>query len=78
MLAVIKLRQKGTTKVSNLPSGVFRHMLEYKFPTFSFRYSAPCGGKIMDVQDRHFPASEMLSYNNYLVAVNELRDSNLY
>ncbi len=40
MLAVIKLRQKGTTKVSRLPSGVFRHILQYKIPNeFSFRYS---------------------------------------
>jgi hypothetical protein len=29
MLAVVKLRQKGKTMVSKLPSGVFRHMLEY-------------------------------------------------
>ncbi len=43
MLAVVKLRQKGTTIVSKLPSGVFRHMLEYKFPSeFRFRYSEPC------------------------------------
>ncbi len=42
MLAVIKLRQSGTTKLSKLPSGVFRHMLEYKFPKeFTFRYSEP-------------------------------------
>ena len=33
MLAVVKLREKGTTMVSKLPKGVFRHMLEYKFPT---------------------------------------------
>jgi len=42
MLAVVKLRQKGTTMMSKLPGGVFRHMLEYKFPNeFSFRYSDP-------------------------------------
>jgi len=29
MLAAVKLRQKGSTMVSKLPSGVFRHMLEY-------------------------------------------------
>ena len=29
MLAVVKLREKGKTMVSKLPSGVFRHMLEY-------------------------------------------------
>ena len=40
MLAVVKLRQKGKTMVSKLPGGVFRHMLEYKYPNeFSFRYS---------------------------------------
>ncbi len=73
MLAVVKLRQKGRTKVSKLPSGVFRHMLEYKFPNkFSFRYSEPCGGFIKNRQDRHFPAVEKLSLNNYLVAVNEM------
>ena len=43
MIAVIKLRQKGTTMVSKLPSGVLRHMLEYKFPNeFCYRYSEPC------------------------------------
>ena len=42
MLAVVKLREKGTTMVSKLPSGVFRHMLEYKFPNeFTYRYSEP-------------------------------------
>jgi len=29
MLAVVELRQKGSTMVSKLPGGVFRHMLEY-------------------------------------------------
>jgi len=29
MLAVVELRQKGSTMVSKLPSGVFRYMLEY-------------------------------------------------
>ncbi len=56
MLAVVKLRQKGTTMVSKLPSGVFRHVLEYEFPNeFSFRYSEPCA-PIWGHQDRHFPA----------------------
>ncbi len=70
MLAVVKLRQKGTTLVSKLPSGVFRHMLEYKFPIFSFRYSDPYE-PIEWEQDRHFPAIETLSYDNYLVSINE-------
>ena len=30
--ALIKLRQKGNTKVSKLPNGVFRCILEYQFP----------------------------------------------
>ena len=55
MLAVVKLRQKGTTMVSKLPSGVFRHMLEYKYPNkFSFRYSKPYK-PIRKAQDRKFP-----------------------
>ncbi len=55
MLAVVKLRQKGTTMVSKLPGGVFRHMLEYKFPNeFSFRYSKPYV-PISEAQDRKFP-----------------------
>ncbi len=29
-------------------------------------------------QDRHFPALDKLSYDNYLVAVNKLPDSNEY
>ncbi len=71
MLAVVKLRQKGMTMVSKLPGGVFRHMLEYKFPNeFSFRYSEPCGGRIESKQDRHFPAVEKLNYDNYIVSIN--------
>ena len=73
MLAVIKLREKGTTKVSKLPSGVFRHMLEYKFPNeLSWRYSDPYIPLEGQKQDRHFPAIEKLSYDNYIVAVNEI------
>ncbi len=71
MLAVVKLRHKGTTIVSKLPSGVFRHMLEYKFPNeFSFRYSEPYA-LIEKKQDRHFPVIKKLNYNNYLAAVSE-------
>ena len=33
MFALIKLREKGTTKLSKLPSGVFRCPLEYCSPT---------------------------------------------
>ncbi len=72
MLAVVKLREKGTTKVSKLPRGVFRHMLEYKIPNeFSYRYSNPTK-PIERHQDKHFPSIEKLNYNNYLVAVNKL------
>ncbi len=71
MLAVVKLRQKGTTMVSKLPRGVFRHVLEYKYPNeFIFRYSDPCA-PIRKKQDRHFPAIDKLDYDNYLVAVNK-------
>ncbi len=71
MLAVIKLRQKGTTKVSKLPSGVFRHMLEYKFPNeLNWRYSNPYV-PLEEEQDRHFPSINKLSYDNYLVSINE-------
>ncbi len=71
MLAVVKLREKGTSKLSKLPRGVFRHMLEYQFPNeFSFRYSKTRVA-IYGKQNRHFPAIEKLDYNNYLVAVNE-------
>ncbi len=42
MLAVVKLWEKGNIKVSKLPKGVFRHVLEYKFPNeLRFRYSDP-------------------------------------
>ncbi len=72
MLAVVKLREKGTTMVSKLPSGVFRHILEYKFPKeLIWRYSELCA-QIYDEQDKHFPAIDKLSYDNYLVAVIEL------
>ena len=73
MLAVVKLREKGTTMVSRLPSGVFRHMLEYKFPTESWRYSDPYE-PIKEKQNRHFPAVDKLHYDNYLVAVKQLGD----
>ena len=65
MLAVVKLRQKGTTMVSKLPSGVFRHMLEYKYPkVLYYRYSDPYMPLEDRKQDRHFPSIEKLDYNN--------------
>ncbi len=71
MLAVVKLRQKGTTMVSKLPRGVFRHMLEYKFPNeLIWRCSQPFK-QIQGQQDRHFPASNKLSFDNYLVSIDQ-------
>ena len=71
MLAVVKLRQKGTTMVSKLPRGVFRHMLEYKYPNeLSFRYSKPVV-PISEAQDRKFPAIDKLSYDNYMVGIED-------
>ena len=69
MLAVVKLRQKGKSMVSKLPSGVFRHMLEYKYPNeFSFRYSKPYV-PISRAQNRKFPATDKLAYDNYMVGI---------
>jgi hypothetical protein len=68
MLAAVKLRQKGKTMVSKLPAGVFRHMLEYKFPMLSYRYSTPYM-PISGAQDRKFPATDKLDYNNYMVGI---------
>ncbi len=74
MLALVKLRQKGTTMVSKLPSGVFRHMLEYKIPNeLSFRYSKPYA-PISEAQDRHFPAIQKLSYDNYIMGIEDSKD----
>ena len=75
MLAVVKLRQKGTTKVSKLPSGVFRHMLEYKYPNeFSFRYSTPYKPN-SKAHDRKFPATDKLDYDNYMVGIEDSNGS---
>ena len=72
MIAAIKLWQKGATKVSMLPNGVFRYMLEYKFPNeLLLRYSEPFKPIEGRQQDRYFPAIDKLNYNNYLVAVDE-------
>ena len=74
MLAVVKLRQKGTTMVSKLPSGVFRHMLEYKIPTeLRYRCSEPYR-PISKAQDRKFPAIDKLSYDNYMVGIEDSKD----
>ena len=41
MMSMLKLRQKGVTKVTKLPSGVFRKILEYHIPKelLLYRYS---------------------------------------
>ena len=39
---------------------------------FTFRISDPCGGAIKGKQDRHIPAIDRLTYDNYLVSVNEI------
>ena len=73
-MSLMRLRHKGATKVTKLPSGVFRRILEYYIPTeLCCRYSEPCGGPIEDKQDYiHFSAIDKLDYDNYLVAVNEI------
>ena len=76
--ALIKLRQKGVTKVSKLPKGVFRCILEYQFPNeLRWRYSEPFL-PIQCQQDRHFPAIDKLDYNNHLVAINEIDNNPEY
>ncbi len=74
MLAVVKLRQKGKTMVSKLPAGVFRNMLEYEFPKVLFyRYSTPYL-PISEAQDRKFPASDKLDYDNYMVGIEDSKN----
>jgi hypothetical protein len=73
MLAVVKLRQKGQTMVSKLPAGVFRHMLEYEIPIFSYRYSTPYV-PITGPQERKFPATDKLDYDNYMVGIEDSKD----
>ena len=64
IMSLIKLRQNGATKVSKLPSGVFRCILEYQLPKFfCWRYSDPTT-PIQNYQDKHFPAIDKLDYKN--------------
>ncbi len=52
--------------MGELPSGVFRHMLDYQFPNeLCIRYSDH-SGQIDHEQNTHFPAIDKLSYYNYL------------
>ena len=65
--------------VNILPKdSVFRCVLEYQFPkVFTYRLADP-DMPLEGTQDRHFPAVEKLSYDNYLVAVNETVNSCQY
>ena len=75
-MSVIKLRSKGATKVSKLPKGVFRCILEYQFAkALSWRYSEPYTPIQGRQQDRHFPAIDKLDYNNCLLALDKIPDS---
>ena len=68
--ALIKLRQSGTTKVSKLPTGVLRYVLDYQYPNeLCVRYSDTYW-PIKVEEHTHFPATHKLDYNNYLVTVN--------
>ena len=71
-MATIKLRTKGSTKLSQLPKGVFRCVLEYQQDKLFCRYEPSWLFK--KKQDRQFPIPDRLNYNNYLVAVNEIPD----
>ena len=42
---------------------------------FTYRLADPCMPLKDRKQDRHFPAIDKLSYDNYIVAVNELPNS---
>ena len=66
------LRNKGATKLSKLPQGVFRCLLEYQLDSLFWRYSEPYMPIRPGKQNRHFPAIEKLNYNNELVALNEI------
>ncbi len=77
-MTLIKLRKNYATKVSKLPSGVFRCILEYQFPMFfTWRYSEACM-PILQKQEIHFPAIDKLDFNNYLVALNEILNDSEY
>ena len=71
IVSAIKLRENYASRLSKLPSGVFRCILEYQIPTvlLLYRYSDPYVPMIGH-QERHFPARKnKLDYNNYLVAI---------
>ncbi len=77
-MSVIKLLQRGTTKVSKLPSGVFQCILECQFPKLLLWWYSVPSNPIMGEQDRHFPAISMLNYENYLFALNVIDFTNQY
>ena len=71
-MSLIKLRQSGATKVSKLPKGVFKCILEYQLlKVLQHRYSEPYQQVTVWYQDRHIPPIEKLNYNNYVVAIKE-------
>ena len=75
MLALIKLRQLGVSEIKKLPKDVFRCILEYHFPNeLLWRYSDPYVPIEGRQQDRHFPSTDKLNYDNFLVALNEILD----
>ncbi len=58
--------------MSTLPKdSVFRSVLEYHSPKFLLLRYSPLEDR---KRDRHFPATEELSYDNYLVAISEKPD----
>ncbi len=68
-MAIIKLRDKRTTKLSELPTGVFKCILESQFPAILlWRYSDPYM-PIIGKHDRQFPDIDKLDFENYLVAI---------
>ena len=70
MMCVIKIRSKGSTKISKIPKGVFRCILEYQLPApMRCRLSEPYM-PVNKPQDIQFPTNIKLDLNNYLIAVN--------
>ncbi len=79
VLAVIKLWQRGATKLRKLPKDVFRCILERQISMrLLWRYSDPYMSINGRQLDRHFPDINKLCYDNYLVAVNEIPASTKY
>ncbi len=63
--------------VSKLRRDVFRHVLDYQFPkVLCWRYTDCCWPlsefAINEMMNKHFPATENLDFDNYVVAVSEI------